>query len=116
MTAMAPTVQDIMTTPVVTIAPTDSALKAACTILNRSVSAVPVVQDNTLLGIIAEHDLIQKIVCTGKQSNIVRAADIMSVAVITGTPDMTHRKQHHCLLKKTLSACPSAKMDSFLVS
>ncbi len=53
--------KDVMTTPVVTIAPDTTVPDIAKTMLAKSISAVPVVADGKLVGIVSEGDLMRRV-------------------------------------------------------
>ncbi|HEY3242853.1 MAG TPA: CBS domain-containing protein [Phycisphaerae bacterium] len=52
-------VEQIMSTPVVTITPDDSVAYAARTMVERKIGALPIVKHDRLLGIVTESDLLQ---------------------------------------------------------
>jgi len=52
--------KDIMTTPVVTIAPDTNVREIAARLLERRISAVPVVEDGRLVGLVSEGDLLHR--------------------------------------------------------
>jgi CBS domain-containing protein len=51
---------DIMTTPVVTVSPDTSVREAAALLVTRSISALPVIDGQRLVGIVSEGDLIHR--------------------------------------------------------
>lgn len=52
--------KDIMTTPVVTISPSTTVREIAALLAERRISAVPVVEDGRLVGLVSEGDLLQR--------------------------------------------------------
>ena len=52
--------KDIMTTPVVTITPDTSVREIAALLLERRISAVPVVEGGQLVGLVSEGDLLHR--------------------------------------------------------
>ena len=53
------TVRDVMTSEVVVISPTDSAVHAAKLMVEKKVNRIPVVEDGKLVGIVTRGDLIR---------------------------------------------------------
>ncbi|MFC4321940.1 DUF294 nucleotidyltransferase-like domain-containing protein [Litchfieldia salsa] len=75
-------VQDLMSSPVVTVSPTTSVRDVAKLMSkNRSSSAI-VVEEEQLLGIITERDLVDRVLSAGKPSTI-EASEIMTENPIT---------------------------------
>jgi CBS domain-containing protein len=52
--------KDIMTTPVVTITPDTTVREIAALLLERRISAVPVIEDGRLVGLVSEGDLLRR--------------------------------------------------------
>ena len=52
--------KDIMTTPVITVAPDTPVLDIAGLLLERQISAVPVVEDGRVVGLVSEGDLLHR--------------------------------------------------------
>jgi predicted transcriptional regulator len=52
--------KDIMTTPVVTVSPVATVQEIAALLLERRISAVPVVEDGRLVGLVSEGDLLHR--------------------------------------------------------
>ncbi len=54
-------VKEIMTHPVITIAPTASVTEAADLIIDKGIGCLPVVQDGQLIGIVTKTNLLQRL-------------------------------------------------------
>ena len=52
--------KDVMTTPVVTVTPDTTVREIAALLLERRISAVPVVADGRLVGLVSEGDLLRR--------------------------------------------------------
>ncbi len=52
------TVQDIMTTDVITVSPETEIAKAASILMNNKINGIPVVKDDNVVGILCQSDLI----------------------------------------------------------
>ena len=68
-------VQDVMSSPVVTVGPQDDLESAARAMLDDKVGALPVVENGRVVGIITETDVLRQIVradgCSGECADIV---------------------------------------------
>lgn len=53
-----------------------------------NVGAVPVVDNNQVVGIVTDRDIALRVVAAGKEAKAVEAQQIMTKDLITGTPDM----------------------------
>ena len=71
-----------------TVSPQASVYEAMAMMSDRDIGALLVMQDNRLLGIVAERDYARKIVLRGKSSRETEVREIMR-APITVTPDHT---------------------------
>lgn len=93
------TAGDIMTTPVITVAPDASVGQVAETLRRHRISAVPVVDAaGTVLGLVSEYDLLAK---TG-----ARAADIMVTALITVSSETAIADVRHLLVERRIRRVP----------
>lgn len=82
-------VRDIMTSPAVTIRPTDEVAEAARVLDRRSITSLPVVdRDRHLVGILSEADIIcQLSVAPHMTRGPRRVADLMTQRVLTVSAD-----------------------------
>ncbi len=83
-------VQDVMSKTVFCCTPADSVQKAAQIMNDRSVGAIPVVNDcneRKLLGIITDRDICVRAVAAGKSIEAVKVADVMTERPVTCRPD-----------------------------
>jgi CBS-domain-containing membrane protein len=121
-------VRDVMVSPVITIKPSSSVRDVAKTLLERRISAVPVVDDHgKLVGIVSEGDLLHRAE-TGTQrrhswwlsgligpdtlaseyikANARQVADVMTRNVITATPDAPLHQVAALLEKNSIKRVP----------
>ena len=71
-----------MTAQVVTAAPADSVQKVAGIMLNIETGAVPIVEDEKVVGLITDRDIVLQVVATGGALS-TPASEVMSVDVQT---------------------------------
>ncbi|MDO8802521.1 CBS domain-containing protein [Phenylobacterium sp.] len=75
-------VSEAMTAQVVTAAPADSVQKVAGIMLNIETGAVPIVEDEKVVGLITDRDIVLQVVATGGALS-TPASEVMSVDVQT---------------------------------
>lgn len=71
---------------VYTIGPDDSVLDALKLLAEKNVGALPVVENNQVVGIVSERDYARKLVLKGRSSAATPVRDIMSAPVVTVEP------------------------------
>ena len=99
----AKTAKDIMTTKVVTVKPSTSIEDAACLLVRRKISGVPVVdeKDKTkVVGILTEADLL------AAPSGAKTVADVMKKRVVSVSPDTSVDEIAEILVKKKIKRVP----------
>jgi len=103
------TVKEILKTKsqhqtVYTIGPDDSVLEALKLLADKNIGALPVVENNQVVGIVSERDYARKLVLKGRSSAATPVREIMSAPVITVAPtqslaycmnEMTDRHLRH---------------------
>lgn len=76
------------------IGPDEPVLQAIRLMSDKSIGALPVVQGDTLVGIISERDYARKVILKGRSSAETPVSQVMTTPVITISPDDT---VHHCM-------------------
>lgn len=76
------------------IGPDEPVLQAIRVMSEKSIGALPVMQDGQLLGILSERDYARKVILLGRSSADTPVSQIMTRAVITVTPE---DKVHDCM-------------------
>ena len=71
---------------VYTIGPDDSVLEALKLLAEKNIGALPVVENNQVVGIVSERDYARKLVLKGRSSAATPVREIMSAPVITVEP------------------------------
>jgi CBS domain-containing protein len=74
---------------VASISPHASVYEAIAAMARNEVGALPVLSDGHLLGIISERDYARKVILQGRSSKEMSVHEIMTVSVITVTPEQT---------------------------
>jgi CBS domain-containing protein len=71
------------------IAPTAMVFDAIAMMADKNVGALPVVENNKLIGIISERDYSRKVILKGKSSRETRVEEIMTRQLVTAKPGDT---------------------------
>jgi CBS domain-containing protein len=71
------------------LAPTASVYDAIAMMAEKQVGALPVLDGETLLGIVSERDYARKVILLGRSSKDTPVTEIMSSPVLTVTPSHT---------------------------
>lgn len=98
-------IKEIMTTDVRSISANDSISEAANIMKQLDVGAVPVTNNNLLVGIITDRDLILRAVATGKNPD-ERVSTVMTKDITTVTPDMDVHEVADIMASKQIRRVP----------
>ena len=83
-------IRDIMTQPVISIAPEESVEVAARTLTHYNIGILPVCDSRgNLQGLVTDRDLVTRCMASGRTPAETRVRDVMTGNTITITPDMT---------------------------
>ncbi|MBO3798211.1 MAG: CBS domain-containing protein [Thermoproteota archaeon] len=80
-------VRDVMSSPVVSVLPTDSVFEAASKMMSHGVGAVVIESGGRPEGIVTERDLIRRVLMEGKDPKKVACREIMSKPLVTIDPE-----------------------------
>ncbi|WP_449430634.1 CBS domain-containing protein [Pseudomonas putida] len=83
---------------VYTIGPDDSVLEALKLLAEKNVGALPVMENDQVVGIVSERDYARKLVLKGRSSAATPVREIMSAPVVTVEPKQS---LEHCMKKMT---------------
>ena len=83
-----PKVRDIMTSEVETASPDTTLEEVATMMKTEDVGAIPIVEDEELVGIITDRDIVVRCVAEGKDASEISVEDILSEDLETASPDM----------------------------
>ncbi len=81
------TARDLMTSPAECLAPDDSLVEAARMLSRHDVGSMPVVDDETLVGVLTDRDIVVRGVAEGLDPADTRVAAVMSPRVVTVEAD-----------------------------
>jgi acetoin utilization protein AcuB len=101
------TVADVMKTKITTITPETTILTAARLMLENKISALPVLENEKLTGILTSSDLLRYIISEypGLKKKIL-VSDFMTAKVITVSRDTTLLEAHHLMGVKRIRSLP----------
>jgi len=71
------------------IAPAATVFDAIASMADKNIGALPVIENNRLVGIISERDYTQKVILKGKSSQETRVEEIMTRELVTADPTDT---------------------------
>ncbi len=80
-------VKELMTSDPATVGPNDVVAQAATLMKQEDCGAIPVVRDNTLIGIITDRDITIRAVAAGRDPKTTKVSEVMSADPITVGPD-----------------------------
>ena len=72
-----------------TISPNATVFEAIQLLAEKNIGALPVVEDDNLIGVFSERDYTRKVALEGKTSQKTLVREIISTNVITATPENT---------------------------
>ena len=81
------TARDLMTAPAECLAPDDSLVEAARLLGRHDVGSMPVVEEDTLVGVLTDRDIVVRGVAEGLDPAQTRVAAVMSANVVTVEAD-----------------------------
>jgi len=99
-------VEEIMSSPVITVNFSDPALEAARKMIAHDIGAVIVVSGGLPVGIITEKDILRKIVLEERNPRTTRCEEIMSKPLITVKPETKLGDALHIMREKNIRRLP----------
>ncbi len=106
-------VNQIMTTDVATVAPTDTVTKAASIMGQLDVGSIPVIDNNKVVGIVTDRDIILRGVANGKGAN-QHISEVMTTSVKCATPDMDVHTVAEIMAENQVRRLPVVENDKLV--
>ncbi len=104
-------VRHAMTESPQTIAPDMNAMDAAGLMKSEDIGVLPVVDGDTLIGLITDRDLVVRVLAERKNPLEVRVGDIATTSPVTVTPDMRLSEARELLEQHKIRRLPVMKGD-----
>ena len=82
-------VKDVMSSNIIAVLPSDTAIEAAKLMKEHNIGSVPVVSAGEVTGIVTDRDIILRCVADEKKADKVKVSEIMSKDIAYITPDHT---------------------------
>src|SRR6187549_3886444 len=98
--------RDIMTPSPATVRISDSVVEAARVMRDEDVGSVPVMDEDTIAGMITDRDITIKVVAEGVDPETATVGEHMAAHPITGRPDMTLREAADLMGREQIRRLP----------
>jgi CBS domain-containing protein len=102
-------VRDVMSSPVVSVLPTDPVFEAASKMMSHGIGAVVVESGGRPEGIVTERDLIKRVLIEGKDPKKTACREIMSKPLITIDPEASILKAITLMKEKEIRRIVAVK-------
>lgn len=86
---MSKKVNDVMSSNIVAVLPSDSVMEAAVQMEKHHIGAVPVVSAGEVKGLLTDRDIVLRCVAKDKDVKSIKVSDVMSEKVVFVTPDQS---------------------------
>lgn len=96
---------------IVSIAPGASVFDAIKLMADKAVGSLLVMDDHAMLGIVTERDYARKVIIKGRASDTTPVSDIMTVEVLTTSPESTVNKCMEMMTEKKCRHLPVVEND-----
>ena len=96
------------------IAPTSTVYDAILLMADKNVGALPVVENDTLIGIISERDYTRKVVLKGKLSKETMVSDIMTKDPLTAHPGDSIAECMEVMTENRIRHLPVTEADKII--
>lgn len=98
-----------------TVSPDDMVYQALTVMAERNLTALPVVKNKALVGIISERDYARKVILQGKRSRETAVNEIMTAKVVTITPDKTVNDCMEIMTERRIRHLPILNSDGEMI-
>jgi CBS domain-containing protein len=106
-------IKEIMTTDVRTVCSNDSISEAANIMKELDVGAIPVLDNNMLVGIVTDRDLVLRGLAEGKNSKDA-VSNVMTTDIITAAPDTDVHKVADMMAAKQIRRLPIVENNNLV--
>ena len=106
--------KSIMSKKVYSGNPLETAREIANRMRRHNIGALVILVKNRMVGVISERDLVNRVICVGKDPNRTFANDIMTKNVITAKPDMTVGSAAKLMTKRNIKKLPIVSKDKIV--
>jgi CBS domain-containing protein len=104
-------IRDIMTANVAYVSPDASLEQAAQLMQKHNVGSIPVVDNDSLVGIVTDRDIVVRGVAHGKEAAKTPISDVMTSEVQSVTPDMTLVQAAQIMSEHQIRRLPVIEQD-----
>lgn len=108
-------VRDVMTANPRTIDPSAPVIEAARLMRDEDFGPLPIVEGDTLVGMLTDRDLVVRVVAEGKDPQSTRAGDIASRDLVTVDPQQSLEEAMNLMEKHQVRRLPVCEEDGHLV-
>ena len=106
-------VSDVMTTRPRAVTPDTPVTQVAELMREEDVGAIPVVQDDQLVGMVTDRDIVVRAVANGELNRPVR--EVVSGNVVTARPDMSTKEAAKLMSEYQVRRLPVVDRDNHLI-
>ncbi len=99
-------IRKLMTTDVSTADPETTLEEIATIMRNDDVGAVPIIEDDELIGIVTDRDIVLRCIAEGHDPSAIRALDILSESIETIGPDTDIKEAAKLMSSKQIRRLP----------
>ncbi|SFP03567.1 CBS domain-containing protein [Salibacterium halotolerans] len=99
------TMKEVMTTNVETCTPDDNVEHAAKLMKEHHIGAVPVIQENNLMGMITDRDIVVRCIAEDKTESSP-VTEVMTTDIVTAEPDMDIEKAAKLMASRQIRRLP----------
>lgn len=106
--------KDIMSKDIKSLSSTDTIETAAQLMKQHDVGAIPVCNQNKIIGIVTDRDITLRSVASGQSASSQRVSDIMTSNPVVGSPDMDVHDATRIMSKKQIRRLPVVENNNLV--
>ncbi len=99
-------VEDAMTKKIIKVDPNENVMNVARKMKEKDIGSMLVCDENKLIGLITSEDLVKRIIVLNKDSNELKATDVMTKKLVTTTPDEDLAEAIRIMIDKSVQRLP----------